>query len=166
MAQYLTTYIQKDIMFMQQVSLQGFSNYKTSHRRAPVIVLIEDDELVRLSIEKFFSLYDYTLKIYVSAEEALDEIRNGAPDIIITDYNLPGMTGLDLTKSIRKIGNTTPIVLLSAIRNAGIENCSLALGIDAVFTKPVNILDLKERIEELISLQFQQQSMPIYRACK
>jgi len=71
------------------------------------------------------------------------------------------MTGLDLTKSIRKIGITTPVVLLSAIRNACIENCSLALGIDAVFTKPVNILELKERIEELISLQSQQQSKPL-----
>lgn len=153
-------------MVMQQVNLQRFHNYKISNRRVPLIVLIEDDELVRLSIEKFFSLYDYTLKIYVSAEEALDEIRDGAPDIIITDYNLPGMTGLDLTKSIRKTGITTPVVLLSAIRNAGIENCSLALGIDAVFTKPVNILDLKERIEELISLQFQQQSKPLYSTPK
>ena len=151
---------------MQQVNLQRFHNYKISNRRVPLIVLIEDDDLVRLSIEKFFSLYDYTLKIYVSAEEALDEIRDGTPDIIITDYNLPGMTGLDLTKSIRKTGITTPVVLLSAIRNAGIENCSLALGIDAVFTKPVNILDLKERIEELISLQFQQQSKPLYSTPK
>lgn len=153
-------------MVMQQVNLQRFHNYKISNRRVPLIVLIEDDDLVRLSIEKFFSLYDYTLKIYVSAEEALDEIRDGTPDIIITDYNLPGMTGLDLTKSIRKTGITTPVVLLSAIRNAGIENCSLALGIDAVFTKPVNILDLKERIEELISLQFQQQSKPLYSTPK
>lgn len=150
---------------MQQVSPQSIHRNNNSNRRAPLIVLIEDDKLVRLSIERFFSLFGYSLKKYASAEEALDEIREDIPDIIITDYNLPGMTGLDLTKAIRKIGITTPVVLLSAIRNAGIENCSLALGIDAIFTKPVNILDLKERIEELIIVHFQEKSKPLYSAC-
>jgi DNA-binding response OmpR family regulator len=150
MAQYLTLYLQKDSVVMQQIDIQRIQKNNVATSRVPLIMLIEDDELVRLSLDKFFSLFDFTLKKYASAEEALQEIRNGVPDIIITDYNLPGMNGIELAKSIRKIGITTPVVLLSAIRHAVIENNSLALGIDAIFTKPVNILDLKDKVEQLL----------------
>lgn len=166
MAQSLMIYLRNEIIVIQQIDIKRIHHRSISRRNVPLIVLVEDDELVRLSIGRFFSLFDYSMKKYASAEKAFDDIRCCAPDIIITDYNLPGMNGLELTKRIRKIGITTPVVLLSAIRSIDIDNCSLALGIDAIFTKPVNILDLKERIEELISLQFQQQSKPLYSTSK
>ncbi len=114
------------------------------------IILIEDDDLVRLSIGRFLNLYNYRIKKFASAEEALQSLYNADGDIIITDFNLPGLNGLELTKIIRKRGIKTPIVLISAIQGADFENTCLTHGIASVFTKPINIEELRNTIERLL----------------
>jgi len=113
------------------------------------VILIEDDDLLRLSIGRFLELYNFDVKIYASAEEALKSICDGAGDVIITDFNLPGMNGLELTKIMRKRNINTPVILVSAIQGNDFEATSLSLGIAAVFTKPINILEIKETIDRL-----------------
>jgi len=114
------------------------------------VILIEDDDLLRLSIGRFLALYDLDVKIYASGEEALRAICDDTCDIIITDFNLPGMNGLELVKIMRNRNITTPVILVSAIQGSDFETTALTLGIAAVFTKPLNIEELKEQIDRLI----------------
>lgn len=114
------------------------------------IIIIEDDDLLRHSIGRFLSLYEYRIELFASAEEALRTIVGNPGDIIITDFNLPGLNGLELTRIMRNKGITTPVVMISAIQGADFEQTAISLGIEAVFTKPINVEELKDTIERIM----------------
>ncbi|SHH58672.1 response regulator [Thermosipho atlanticus] len=82
----------------------------------PNFLVVDDERNVRFLIERFLS--DETTKIdtYVSAEEALEAFRKnpGKYDLIITDVKLPGKSGLEMIKEIRKEAVDIPILIISA----------------------------------------------------
>jgi DNA-binding response OmpR family regulator len=114
------------------------------------ILIIEDDDLVRLSISRYLTLFNYRIKKFASAEEALQSVCGAEDDIIITDFNLPGMNGIELTKIVKQRGLTTPVIMISAIEGYEFESVARTIGVDAIFGKPINVFELRETIEKLV----------------
>jgi DNA-binding response OmpR family regulator len=79
-----------------------------------IIFLIEDSELYSLMLDhEFRNLSQFRMYTYTTAEEAIKDLYLD-PDIIILDYYLPGMNGLDALKKIKSYKKEVPVIVLSS----------------------------------------------------
>lgn len=80
-----------------------------------VRILLIDDEPALLEIAKTFLQREkgYKVDVSLSAEEALDILKRDRFDVIVSDYYMPGMNGIELLKKLKSAGDTTPYILFT-----------------------------------------------------
>lgn len=80
------------------------------------VLIVDDSKLARMVIVSSLRRIrpDWTADETANADEALAAIGKGAVDIALVDFNMPGMDGLELVASIRKIQPTMPVAVVSA----------------------------------------------------
>lgn len=121
-------------------------------------ILIVDDDNVTLSILKQV-LYkaNHEVTTAIDGEEAIQYVRNTVYDIIVTDFNMPGMNGIELTKEILKINPQSVIILITAYISVKAALESIKLGAFDYLTKPVDkeelLLSIERGLERLKLLQ-------------
>ena len=78
-------------------------------------ILLIDDEEAHLEIAKVFLEQEQGFKVdtSLSAQEALDRLKRERFDVIISDYQMPGMNGIELLKTLKSAGDTTPYILFT-----------------------------------------------------
>ncbi len=86
------------------------------------------------------------------ARTALNALRTAPVDLILSDYLMPGMTGLDLLKRLRQTPELalTRFVLVTGAPEPGLERQAAALGVSAILWKPYNLRDLRATIERVM----------------
>ena len=99
---------------------------KLRHMR---ILLIDDDEWIRDSLRIFFEGEGCQLQALETAEEGLELLKGQDYDVIITDYRLPGMDGLDFLKRIQDSHSGTMTILITAYGNEGVVAEAKRIGI-------------------------------------
>ena len=114
------------------------------------LLVVDDDrsirEIMKLSLEE----EGYLVDTAETAEDALDQVRRIAPDLLILDVMLPGgMSGFDLTKEIRRTSNL-PIVLLTARTDTIDKVVGLESGADDYVEKPFEMRELVARLRALL----------------
>lgn len=114
------------------------------------LLVVDDDrsirEIMKLSLEE----EGYLVDTAETAEDALDQVRRLAPDLMILDVMLPGgMSGFDLTKEIRRTSNL-PIVLLTARTDTIDKVVGLESGADDYVEKPFEMRELVARLRALL----------------
>ena len=95
----------------------------------------------------------YRVLVTVNGQDALDLASKETPDLILTDFNLPDMTGTELIRRIRGLGgrlSQIPIVMLTAYGRDIVRDSAIAAGCNAFFSKPLNFTILQEAIEQLL----------------
>ncbi len=111
------------------------------------ILIVDDDAPIRCLLEETFRLQNYTVRTAESAEDALDILKKESIMVMFLDLHLPGMSGIDLCRRIRKDDQIAVIHALTGYTNLfGLLECRLA-GFDDLFTKPAGIKTLIEAAE-------------------
>ena len=82
--------------------------------RLPTVLLVDDDLAVRDWLRVSLALRGWVVTTAASGAEALGVATTSAPDLVIVDYEMPGMSGLACAKELRDRGMSTPIFLFSA----------------------------------------------------
>jgi len=100
------------------------------------ILLIDDDEWVRDSMTLFFRGEGCRLLALETAEEGLKAIRKKTYDVIIADYWLPGMDGLDFFRTVQTIYGHSIKILITAYVEKKIVVEAKQIGVHAVISKP------------------------------
>ena len=120
---------------------------------APIRVLVADDSsTVRHLIAVMISRY-YLCEITEAADgaDAWSRLAGERFDLLITDVNMPRMTGLALVKKLREEANSSiPIIMVTTKGAARDQEKGIAMGADAYVTKPVNGTILARKIGELL----------------
>ena len=114
------------------------------------IMLIDDDEWIRDSLRLFFQNEGCALMVFETAEEGLDALKEHGFDIIIVDYKLPGMNGLEFVKTTKTIARDAKTVLITAYWNEDILHRSIEVGIDDFIKKPFTSQNIVESLSSLI----------------
>lgn len=114
------------------------------------ILIAEDDRLLRSLYVEYLSLFFETVFEAEDGKEALQIYKNKAPDIIISDINMPKLDGLALIEQIRVKDKKTPIVILSAYADQEILLQAVKLHLFEYLVKPVDSKALKEVITSMI----------------
>jgi DNA-binding NtrC family response regulator len=117
----------------------------TSSRKT--ILFVDDETEARKIFSEVLSDMGYDVIIEPDGLSALTVIRQGVPiDLVITDYRMPDMDGLDLVTTLRKVQPSIPIIMMTA--HGDIENYfrSLSLGVFEYINKPIG----KREFEHLV----------------
>ena len=116
-----------------------------------MVLVVDDNEDMRTFLGNILSS-DYRVRKAADGVEALTDIEQEIPDVIITDLMMPNMDGLELTKQVKQSADLThvPIILLSA--KSAIESRLQAMqeGADDYVTKPFEPEYLRARVKNLI----------------
>jgi two-component system alkaline phosphatase synthesis response regulator PhoP len=117
-------------------------------------ILVADDEAHILHVVSMkLKNAGFDVITAVDGEEALELSKSDKPDLVITDYQMPIMTGVEFCKAMRACEETmhTPVILLTA-RGFDIEADEMAsAGISAVLAKPFSPREILEKVNELLA---------------
>jgi CheY-like chemotaxis protein len=114
------------------------------------ILLVEDDELFRRSLLSYLGILGYETVTAASAEEALQKQKQQPIDLVLTDFHLLRMNGIDLVRTLRSAGSTIPAILISGFLSDEVRQMAHDVRIDAVLRKPADLLKLKDLLPGLL----------------
>ncbi|MEM9172721.1 MAG: response regulator transcription factor, partial [Pseudomonadota bacterium] len=113
------------------------------------ILIAEDDPEVSSYVAKGLREAGHTATAVADGDTALIEASHGDFDALILDRMLPGADGLSVVKALRAMGNTTPVLILSALGEVDHRVEGLRAGSDDYLTKPFAFSEVLARIEAL-----------------
>jgi two-component system, OmpR family, response regulator len=113
------------------------------------ILLLEDELMLRSSIEEYLEALGHKVIAFGNGEEAYEAIKKDAFDLLLLDINIPKMSGLNLLKALNEIEHAFPTIFISA--NVDIDDISLAfeLGASDYLKKPFHLKELGLRIDKI-----------------
>ena len=116
------------------------------------ILLVEDEEDLLRLIQKYFEKNGLYVGAYTSPLLALEEfmknINDNGYDLVISDFRMPGMNGIELATLIRKMNKDIPIILMTAYDIIDIDPFILKfLNIEDIITKPIKLRTFIEKIK-------------------
>ncbi|MEO0408450.1 MAG: response regulator transcription factor [Cyanobacteria bacterium P01_A01_bin.135] len=112
----------------------------------PHIVVVEDEEKLARFIELELSYEEYQVSVANDGLTGLTTIRDSDPDLVILDWLMPGMTGLEVCRRLRATGSKVPVILLTAKDEISDRVAGLDAGADDYMVKPFSIEELLARI--------------------
>ncbi|MGQ2981673.1 MAG: protein kinase domain-containing protein [Polaromonas sp.] len=117
-----------------------------------LILVVEDEDTIRGNIVRLLTLEGFDTVAAVDGEAGLAQARARAPDLIISDVNMPGMDGFALLAAVRADGElaTTPFVLLTALDDRGSMRRGMTTGADDYLSKPFTRTELLDTVEAQI----------------
>lgn len=110
--------------------------------------MIEDDEIYAEFIKKALGQNsEYQISTFTTAEDALKEINGKLPDVLIIDYKLPGMSGIDLYEKIKDlIKDSNKVIMLSALDDGNMVLSFIQKGVRDYVIKDENVIESLESI--------------------
>jgi CheY-like chemotaxis protein len=110
------------------------------------ILIVDDEEAVGYVFERYLAIKGYRVSVAYSGAQALESFAADRPDLVITDYKMPGMNGDELLRRLRALHPELPAVMISA---NPIE-VGPTLAQVKFFPKPVSLETLVEHLETLL----------------
>lgn len=115
------------------------------------ILIAEDEESNYLYLEALLEKYDFNLQHVENGKEAVEIMQNNnSIDLILMDFNMPVMNGIEATKEIRKFNLDVPIIALTAYAMAEDKQKAIDAGCNEYLSKPIKKDNLLELINKLI----------------
>lgn len=120
---------------------------------SPTILITDDEPHMRRLIQFAIKSTGCVIEQAASGEETITRLGKGPVDLLLIDYQLQGMNGLDTIAAVRKLdhGADLPVILLTARGDTGIKEAAQSAGVNAFLTKPFSPIDLKGLVQQLLS---------------
>ena len=121
----------------------------------PRILVVDDDPLSRRILEQVLVSAGYEVESAVDGQEALGKVRSHRPEVVVTDWQMPGMDGLTLCRILKGTEETrfTHVLMLSARGETEAKVTGLETGADDYLVKPVEPVELTARVRVGLRLQ-------------
>ncbi|MBA3396657.1 MAG: response regulator [Deltaproteobacteria bacterium] len=123
--------------------------------RPKQVLLIDDNELTLRMVAKVLSHAGYQVRTASNVEELTSALGEWRPDVILTDVNMPGTSGVELCRRLKATYETAhvPVVLLSALPEAELELLARTCEADGYLTKS-NLAQLPTELQMLVESLF------------
>ncbi|WP_432377236.1 response regulator transcription factor [Duganella sp. P38] len=106
------------------------------------LAIVDDDEAVRVGLRSLLRSYGYAANAYDSALALLASGSLGDYHCIITDLQMPGMSGVELLEQLRRDGNQLPLILMTAFPEPALRKRALSSGASCFLSKPFEANEL------------------------
>jgi two-component system alkaline phosphatase synthesis response regulator PhoP len=114
------------------------------------LLIVEDDPTLRQALAFNLTREGYEVSSSADGESALEAARNERLDLILLDVMLPGMSGIEVLRALRRDGVSTPVIVLSAKGDEIDRVVGLKVGADDYVSKPFSRPELLARIEAVL----------------
>ena len=114
------------------------------------ILIAEDDRELRQLFSHVLNRHGYTVIGVSNGQEALDALDKDFYDMIISDIMMPVMDGYELVRQLREVGNTTPILMITAKDAFDDMRLGFQSGVDDYMVKPINVNEMVLRVQALL----------------
>lgn len=111
------------------------------------ILVVDDERAIVENITEFLEIDGYQIYRAYNARQAWEILIDKKINLVITDYQMPGMSGLELSQRILAYDRTMPIIVLSGNVGQDLEMKFLRVGVRFVYQKPFSLSKLKLMIE-------------------
>jgi two-component system response regulator MprA len=118
--------------------------------RMPSILVVDDEPSVRGSLGRALSLDRYAVEAVEDGERALDRLAERPYDVVVLDVAMPGIDGLEVCRRLRRAGDRTPILMLTARDAVDDRVAGLDAGADDYLVKPFALKELTARVRALL----------------
>lgn len=115
------------------------------------ILLVDDDEDLAQTLSDVFEMMDHEVLVVTEGNAALGLMNSDSFDLVLLDWQLPDMHGVDVCKQYRQNGGTSKILMLTGMRDNASKEAGKAAGADDFLTKPFSLDQLTERLEGLLA---------------
>jgi len=115
----------------------------------PRILVVDDEPKIVRLVADYLDAAGFTVATAGNGDEALMRARTQAPDLVVLDLGLPGLDGLDVTRTLRRNGEV-PIIMLTARSDETDRIIGLELGADDYVTKPFSPRELVARVRAVL----------------
>ncbi len=113
------------------------------------VLIIDDNETMREAMVQIISRQKFTVLQAADAESGLQELQKGFCDLVITDYRLPGMNGLEALKQIKALSPKTEVLVITAYGTIDLAVEAMHYGATDFITKPFSHEELKIRVKKI-----------------
>lgn len=114
------------------------------------ILIAEDDRAILRGLKENLAFEGHTVIEAMRGDEALDKVKSFGPDLLVLDVMLPGISGFEVCRRIRKSDRRLPILMLTARHEEVDKVMGLDLGADDYLTKPFSLPELLARLRALL----------------
>ncbi len=114
------------------------------------VAIVDDDAAIRSALGRALRMENYDVELFEDGSSALKAVQLRAPDAIVLDLQLPDIDGLEVCRRIRRSGDTTPILMLTARDAVNDRVAGLDVGADDYLVKPFDLAELLARLRALL----------------
>jgi two-component system response regulator MprA len=114
------------------------------------LAIVDDDAAIRSALGRALRMENYDVELFEDGVSALKSIQLRAPDAIVLDLQLPDIDGLEICRRIRRSGDATPILMLTARDAVNDRVAGLDVGADDYLVKPFDLAELLARLRALL----------------
>ncbi len=105
------------------------------------ILLVDDSKTMRMLVQRAIRQAGYRSLAIGEAEngiQALESMKQETPKLVLSDWNMPEMSGIQLLQALRQVGNKTPFGFITSESSTEIKNIAMSNGANFLLTKPFN----------------------------
>lgn len=129
------------------------------HEQQRQVVIVDDESTGRTILSKIIEniVENISIVAFEHPQEALDWIQHNNPHLIITDYRMPDLNGVEFIKEVRKIPNCahTPIMMISVVSEKEVRYEALEAGATAFLTRPIDQVECSTSCRNLLKMHEQ-----------
>ena len=116
------------------------------------ILVVDDSKLVTDIVKMRLSMYGYEVRLAHSGEEALAEIANEVPDLLVLDVHMPGIDGYEVCRRLRDNPalDDLRIIMLTSSED---KHAAFEAGVDDYMNKDLDLLNLPNRVKLILEMQ-------------
>ena len=118
------------------------------------VMLADDENLILQGLENIIEWEELGLEIVNKAsngQEAIDKFKENPVDIVVTDINMPQVTGLELLKELKKINSDVKFIILSGYDDFSYAKKAIELGVENYILKPIDEEELEKTLKNTIN---------------
>lgn len=116
-----------------------------------MILLVEDDRFLSDTIRAFLEFKEHMVDRAFEGPEALEKMQFGSYDLVILDWQLPGMDGINICQNYRTGGGKAPVLMLTGRTDPKEQKRASEAGANGFVSKPFKLEDLENNIDRLLS---------------
>ncbi|UXM95519.1 phosphate regulon transcriptional regulator PhoB [Bartonella sp. HY329] len=120
--------------------------------RVPEVAVVEDEDALTILLRYNLEAEGYKVRVIMRGDDAEFELEENRPDLVLLDWMLPGLSGIELCRRLRQRDSTAhlPIIMLTARGEENERIRGLSVGADDYVTKPFSIPELMARVKALL----------------
>ncbi len=122
------------------------------------ILLVDDDKQLAANVKEWLETENHRVEVVHDGLEAISFFKSYSFDLIVLDWNMPKISGLEVIETLRNSGNSTPVLMLTARDELDDKELGLNRGADDYLTKPFHHRELNARVKALLRRSSNQMS--------